>query len=899
MKKKGKAMKRPITIGFLGHVDSGKTSLIESLLFRREAQNGQEERKKQKILDRDSIEKRRGLTIFAKEARLIHGDQEYIFIDTPGHKDFAPEIDRILPVLDLAVLIIDPADGAVGLTKTLWKLLKEKQIPVFLVVNKADQERAEPGDLLEELKEDFEEGLVDFQEKEKELKEALAMASPTLMDQYLKEGDLSEEAIKDRIQKREIFPLFWTSAVKGQGIEAFFQALVKYSSSASRTSDFQALVYQISFDEKKNRLTHIRLFGGSLRIKETLSGEKVHEIRLYHGNTYETVPKISAGQLACLIGPAHLYPGQSLGISIPGSRNFQPVFRYQMQRADGGSFEELLQLVKKYQDIFPDLQVHPQMEEKTIDFFAMGPVFLEVLEEKFQEEGVPLTFSPGSLLYQETLEGSVIGVGHFEPLRHYAEVHLLLEEAGRNQGKTFNCSLKADASKQSIIRAIEEAAMEEIPGVLTGAPLTDIKISLLSFEDSSHSQAQDFHQATKRAIRQGLMEGKSLLLEPDLAFSLDLPQEWMGRAYQELSGLPIEDRKEEKRPGGVRFYGHGPASALMPYFSALPQESRGKARIDLWFSGYTPCPNPDEVIEASSYDPLEDPDFPPGSIFCAHGAGFSVPWNEVKDRASLSVKKGGLSRDMGQGLSSNPLSKEDLARKNARKSSQEKRLSLGPDEVKKIFRETFYANSDRAKEKKRAEKYQEQKRAARSLEKTSSALPSAPRQTKDISSWLLVDGYNILHEWPGLREYLESDFDHARTILIDKLTEFRTFIDAQIIIVFDAYKVKGGKRSVQKIGGLYVVFTREAETADEYIEEVARKKCPQDRVTIASSDGPVQMIGFKEGALILSSRDFIEYVENSRKMTLRDFQKKAPLPLVNKISCLDKSLESSNEKEKR
>lgn len=918
-------MKRPITIGFLGHVDAGKTSLIHALLSYSKGQKLPQDQRdhnsfqgqagpnfslfpqkqkdegrpeKEKLLDSDSIEKRRGLTIFSKEARFTVQDQEYILIDTPGHQDFAPEMNRILPVLDLAILLLDAQDGVLAFTKTLWRRLKEEKIPLFLAINKVDLGKVNRKAEIQALKEAFGEGVVSFQEEEAPLKEALAMASPILMEKYFQEGDLSYKDWQKEIRNRVIFPLFFLSAVQGQGLADLFKELLRFSPSPSRNPSFQVMVYKISFDEKNTRLSHICLFSGSVRAKETLGEEKIHELRCYNGESYQTLPKISAGQIACLVGPSHLYSGQWLGEEKKTKTPFRPIFRYRMRRKDGGAYEELLRLARKYQDIFPEMKVQGLGKEEAVEFFAMGPLFLEIIEEKFREEGILLAFSTGKLDYRETIEGAVVGVGHFEPLRHYAEVHLLLEAAERNQGKTFSCPLPVDPQKASLIRVIEEAVQEDIPGVLTGSPLTDVHITLLSFKDTAHSQAQDFRRATRRAIRQGLMEAKAILLEPELTFSIDLPLEQMGRVYQELTGLFIEDLEDEIRGEEVRFLGHGPASVLSPYFTSLPRQSRGKAKIDLWPSGDIPCPNPEEVIEKMSYDPLEDQDFPPGSIFCSHGAGFSVPWDQVKSFASLPVEKGREKNKEGWMDQAQEGPGDNLAARNARRPSQEKNLSIGQDEISQIFRETFYANTDREKAKRRAEKYQDQKRKEKILEKKKENGQNVQEKTQDQTAWLLVDGYNIVHEWPGLRELVESNLDQARSLFIDQLSEFSALIDSQIVVVFDAYQVKGGKRSITKRGGVYVVFTQEAETADQYIEAVARNKCPHDHVTIASSDGPVQLIGFKEGASILPARKLIESVISAKEKTVKDFQKTAPLPLSQKIPNPDKTVPETEDKEK-
>lgn len=889
-------MKRPVTIGFLGHVDAGKTTLIESLL--RLKNGSQKKNQPSKFLDTDSIEKRRGLTIFSKEARIHENDQEYILIDTPGHQDFAPEVDRILSIIDMAVLLIDSADGPVPFTKTLWKLLEKEEIPVLFVVNKIDQQSFDKSSLLSEITEIFGDRVVDFNEESSLLKENLAMASPLLMEKYFKDENFSLDDLKSEIQKRRIFPLFWTSATDGKGIQDFFQRLICFSEPAETSSNFQAMVYKISYDDKGTKLSHIRLFGGKLKNKESIEGEKIHEIRLYDGEKYQRVQEIRAGELATLVGPTNLKPGQKLGMERNSSDHFQPVFRYQLERKDGGSFEELLSFMKKVEDILPEIQAEILEDEKKIQFFAMGAIFLEVLEEKLEEQGISVSLSPGKILYKESVESPVLGVGHFEPLGHYSEVHLLLEPNSDNSGKIFSSAIKVDANKESIIHTIEEAVMEELPGVLIGAPLTDIKITLLSFKESAHSQAQDFRQASHRAIRQGLMEGNTVLLEPEISFHLALPMDLMGRTYQELSGLSIEDLEQEQKGNKAYFTGRGPASAIMEYFSKLPQRSRGKAQIDLYESGYIPALNAEEVIEEEGYDPLKDPDFPSASIFCSHGSGFSVPWYQVKEMASLPLEKIGR-EDIGSSsiFSEEDIDMEGLAQKNARRSKKEKKLSIGQDEIKKIFQQTFYANSDRAKAKKRKALYQEQKERKKILQEKKNKARNPKQNKPDSESWLLVDGYNILHEWPGIKDHLDENFDQARDFLVNRLSEFSALIDSRLIVVFDAYKVKGGKRSIQKVAGINVVFTREVETADEYIEKLTHEKRPNDQVIIATSDAPIQLIAFKEGALILSAREFIALIESSRNKTLIDFKKTAPSKLTRKIFIPDEIKQRPEDKE--
>lgn len=851
--------KKHICIGILAHVDAGKTTLSEGLLYLsgKIRKLGRVDHK-DAYLDTSPLERERGITIFSKQAIINLGDTEVTLLDTPGHVDFSAEMERTLQVLDCAVLIISGADGVQGHVRTLWRLLARYRVPVFLFVNKMDQPGTDREKLLQELKEKLDDRCVDFSgdRQQEALWEDLAVCRESLLDAYLEQGCLEDGQIREQIGKRSVFPCYFGSALRLEGVEELLTGLERFGPNQSYPSEFGARVYKISRDAQGNRLTHLKVTGGSLKVKALLSGsreeeaweEKADQIRLYSGESFQTVLEARAGMICALTGLTQTRAGDGLGFEKRASDPLlEPVLTYQVLLPADCDVHGMLSKLRRLEEELPELHVVWKDALGEIHVQVMGAVQLEILKSLILERfGDNVEFGPGSIIYKETIASVVEGVGHFEPLRHYAEVHLLLEPGEPGSGVTLasNCSEDVlDRNWQRLI--LTHLAERKHPGVLTGSELTDVKITLAAGKAHlKHTEGGDFRQATYRAVRQGLCQAESVLLEPFYEFRLELPQDKVGRAMadiQKMSGTFSESDQDGKiRAGTAVLTGRAPVSAMGDYQKEVYAYTRGTGRLFCAPGGYGPCHNAPEVIAASGYDPEQDAENPTGSVFCAHGAGFYVPWNQVPDYMHLeSVKKAANRSVAGQAFARQSTASRDFA---------------DPKELEEIFVRTYGPIRRDRQGVGRVEKSFHREEERPSVRKSASKKPE--------KEYLLVDGYNIIFSWEDLKELAEVNLEAARGKLMDILCNLQGYRKNTVILVFDAYRVEGSRGSVSRYHNIHVVYTKEAETADQYIEKTAHELGRQYEVTVATSDALEQVIIMGQGAKRMSAQGLLEEVRD-------------------------------------
>ncbi len=828
-------MKR-ITMGILAHVDAGKTTLSEGLSFisghiRKigRVDNGDS------FLDTDELEKRRGITIFSKQAVLTGDDYTLTLLDTPGHTDFFAEAERTVSVFDYAVLVVSGTEGVQSHTKTLWTLLKEKNIPVFVFINKSDLEGFSYERTINELSEEFGNGFIDFtNDSNEDFFENVALSNEEMMSEFLETGAVNEEKIKKSIKVREIFPCFYGAALKMEGVEEFFKGFLKYTLSFEAHSSFGGRVFKIKEDEKGNRLTFLKVTGGSLKVKDLINGEKINEIRIYSSDKYKNANEVFPGEVCAVTGPKNTFSGQGLGTdSFEDKLTAQPVFNYKLNYPLGIDIPKFVAGLKKLQEEETKLNITWNEAKSEIGLSVMGEIQLEVLSELILKRfGIPVTFSQGGIIYKETILNTVEGVGHYEPLRHYAEVHLLLEPLPEGSGMQFECDVSEDNLAKNWQRLILNHLMEKThKGVLTGSPITDIKITLKSGRAHiKHTEGGDFRQATYRAVRQGLMSAKSVLLEPYYSFTVDAPSENTGRIMTDLDRMGAKVEMPYTKGNIVRISGEAPASLISSYQSDLTAFTGGLGKMNVRFSAYRKCENQDAVIEETGYNPEADIENTPDSVFCSHGAGFTVKWNEVPEYMHLeSILK--------------PKSKEEIREKKTK-------FFASDEELLKIFENTYgkvkaTRTYDAMHTKKEPVTVKETKVKIKTYDK----------------EYLLIDGYNIIFAWEDLNKIAKGSLESARQALIDRLETYRIFKKYEIIVVFDAYRVKGNPGEKEKINGINIVYTKEAQTADSYIEKTAAELTKNYKVTVATSDALEQMIIFGSGAMRMSARTLLSDVE--------------------------------------
>ena len=856
-----------ICLGMLAHVDAGKTTLSESILYltgtiRKMGRVDHQDA----YLDTDAMERARGITIFSKQAEFVirRGDEErsVSLLDTPGHVDFSAEMERTLSVLDYAVLVISGADGVQGHTVTLWRLLEQYQVPVFLFINKMDQVGTDREKLMQELKRDLSDACIDFGAETSALHEDLAMFDEQMMERFLSGAMLSPGDIRKLIRKRQVFPCFFGSALKVFGVEELLDALCLYTTVPKYPAEFGAKVYKITRDARGQRLTHMKITGGSLTAREDIATdewtEKVNQILIPSGSGSAQVDRVSAGQVCAVTGLTQTYAGQGLGIEEDALRPMlEPVLTYEIRILPDGTghiadAHTMLLRFKELEEEDPQLHIVWNEELQEIHAQLMGEIEIEVLKNRIYERfGVPVAFGNGRLVYKETIAAPVEGVGHYEPLRHYAEVHLLLEPLPRGSGLQFESRISEDELARNWQRLVLTHLQEkQHRGVLTGSAITDMRISLINGRAHlKHTEGGDFRQATYRAVRQGLMKAESILLEPVYAFRLEIPAENIGRALSDVQKMFGEVTEQETLGDRAVLIGKAPVSLMREYQKEVTAYSKGSGRIFCSLAGYMNCHNTEEVLAERRYDPIQDLANPTESVFCAHGAGFLVPWDQVENYMHLE----GLGIDVFH-----PEEEDTAARLNARRAASAGVTLAEEEELTAIFERT-YGKIDRERNRFNRNKAREAIEAEQARHYRS---PFAYAQKKDPQErYLLVDGYNIVHAWESLTELAQINLEAARNALMDVLSNYQGFTEDHVILVFDAYKVKDNPGEQIRYNGIDVVYTKEAQTADQYIEKTVHEIGRKYDVTVATSDLLEQLIIWGEGARRMSARELKEEIE--------------------------------------
>ena len=849
-----------IVMGILAHVDAGKTTLSEGMLYLSGTVRklGRVDHK-DAFLDTYSLERDRGITIFSKQAVFSLGNRRINLLDTPGHVDFSAEMERTLQVLDYAVLVISGADGVQGHTETLWKLLKLYEIPTFIFINKMDQPGTDRESLLTELKERLDEGCIVFGKgKNVESLEEIAMTDEAVLDYFMEHETVRNEDICRLIRERKIFPCYFGSALKLDGVQELLAGFEEYMKPFDGKKEFGARVFKISRDDKGERLTFLKVTGGKLVVKMPINKEeKINQIRIYSGAKYEAVNEVEAGGVCAVTGLSSSYIGQGLGVEKGTAAPFlEPVLTYQMILPEGADTTKVLRELKQLEEEEPLLNIvwNPALEE--IHVQLMGEVQTEILKTMIAERfHLDVEFGTGKIVYKETIKSPVVGVGHYEPLRHYAEVHLKMEPLEAGSGLVFDTDCSEDVLDRNWQRLILTHLQErEHPGVLTGAPITDMKITIVAGRAHlKHTEGGDFRQATYRAVRQGLKSAESVLLEPWYSFVLEVPSEQVGRAMSDIGQMngSFEGPEAEDKQGMVRLTGTAPASEMRDYQREVWAYTKGRGRITLTLKGYEPCHNAEEVIEEIGYDSERDVDNPTGSVFCVHGAGFLVKWDEVPEymhiKEDFLAEKPGIEQD------------EMMAVQMGNHCNYSGGYSSSYDDDPELLTIMEREFGSKQKERERYSSYRKQT-VSTPVRHTTVIKENEPKK-----EYLLVDGYNIIFAWEELNELAKASIDAARNKLMDILSNYQGFIGCTLILVFDAYKVKGNQGEVQKYHNIYVVYTKEAETADQYIEKTTHEIGRKYKVTVATSDALEQVIVMGQGAYRISARDFYEEVERKEK----------------------------------
>lgn len=904
-----------LAVGILAHVDAGKTTLAESILFHQGAirKLGRVDHK-DAFLDNFDLERARGITIFSKQAQFQLGEKQIALLDTPGHVDFSAEMERTLQVLDYAILVISGADGVQGHVQTLWRLLKQYGIPVFLFINKMDQEGTDRDALLNELKARLDSRCVDFTESTKAISKAeqlhventvsenveltdypaffeeIAVCDEAVLESYLETGEICHETIVDLISQRKVFPCYFGSALKDQGVDSFLAGFDRFTRCPEYPDAFGARVFKITRDTQGNRLTYVKITGGSLRVKTILQGqtqvgvstnaggwnhdadessetsrqweEKVDQIRIYSGTGYEMVQEAEAGCICAVTGLTKTICGEGLG----GEETYNepvltPVLTYQILLPEGSDVHQSFLKLRQLEEEEPLLHIVWKESSNEIHAQVMGAVQMEVLTTLIRERfGLDVEFGTGSIVYKETIANVVEGVGHFEPLRHYAEVHLLLEPTGLGTGLTFECDCSEDLLDKNWQRLIYTHLTEKRHiGVLTGSEITDMKITLKAGRaHQKHTMGGDFRQSTYRAIRQGLMQADSVLLEPVYGFRLEIPADMVGRAMTDIQRMYGSFEGPEIEGDKAVLTGTAPVATMGDYQMEVTSYTKGHGQLHCELKGYAPCHNADEVIAQIGYNPEADIENPTGSVFCAHGAGFVVPWNQVFDymhlESVLDEKK------------EVPLKEQQPINYSRMHTAGSLNTSWQMDkELEEIFERTYGAAK------------QERRSYARTVRASDHYSGSVRKSAGDSwSEYLLVDGYNIIFAWEDLRELAEENIEAARNKLMDILCNYQGYKGMTLILVYDAYKVKGNPGDIFKYHNIYVVYTKEAETADMYIEKTVHEIGKKHHVTVATSDGMEQIIIMGAGAQRMSANGLLEEITLMQEEIRREHLHKSP-----------------------
>lgn len=903
---------RHITIGILAHVDAGKTTLSEAFLYSCGAirKLGRVDHR-DAFLDTFSMERERGITIFSKQAELdFPNDLQVTLLDTPGHVDFSAEMERCLQVLDYAVLVISGADGVQSHTRTLWRLLERYHVPVFLFVNKMDQAGTDHDRLYRELQSDLNDNCVEllWETSLSELSEdgsscgsltddtfeAIATCEDALLNEYLETGTIQESGIAKAIVDRKLFPCIFGSALRLDGVEDLIQVTARYAVPYSRSikDDFGAVVYKITRDKRGARLTHMKITSGALKVKTMVDHkkgepEKVDQIRIYSGDSYTQVSQADAGMICAVTGLEHSYCGEGLGASSDSDTPvLEPVLMYQMLIPEDVDVHRVWNQLKELEEENPLLHMTWEEASGEIQIQVMGEVELEILRAVIEERyGLSVSFGQGSLVYKETIRNTVEGIGHYEPLKHYAEVHLLMEPGEAGTG----IQIESRCSEDQLDRNWQRLIMTHIgecrhPGVLTGSELTDVRITVLSGRaHTKHTEGGDFRQATYRAIRQGLMQADNVLLEPVYEYRLELPRDLAGRAISDIQRMSGSYEGPEYIDDMAVLTGIAPAASMLGYQKTVQEYTHGLGRFFCNLHGYLPCHNTEEVLEKTGYDPEMDVAHPSGSVFCAHGAGYLVPWDEVENYMHL--ERSYIADEDAHAANGNAGSSRK--QKNSQTGSGSS-MSIGEDEIREIMERTYGAGSMDRKFYNREswEDYDPaydsgtagMKDVSGTARKDGAVRQGDPkyrkRQTPKKDVYLLVDGYNIIFAWDELKSIAETDLGAARDRLMDIMCNYQGYRNMNLILVFDAYKVAGNPGEAFDYHNIHIVYTKEAQTADQYIEKFVHETGKTYDITVATSDGLEQLIVMGAGATRLSARNLLEEVERMEQELREKYLKK-------------------------
>lgn len=850
-KQKPENINKHICVGMLAHVDAGKTTLSEGILFQSgitrslgRVDHGDA------FLDTYELEKDRGITIFSKQAVFTLGEgaeqKSVTLLDTPGHMDFSAETERTLQVLDYAVLIISGPDGTKGQVQTLWQLLDRYKVPVFLFINKMDQQGTVLSDVMEELQKNLSSQCVLADSEE--FFEKAALCDEELLETYLETGTVSQKALAELVRGRKLFPCFAGSALKMEGINEFLAGLNSLTVCGKHPEEFGARIYKISRDEQGNRLTHMKITGGTLSVKQQIGEDKVNQIRIYSGRKFAAVQSVSAGAVCAVTGLSDTFCGQGLGFEPAGRKPYlDTVLNYQVQLPEDWEMQEAFKSFQQLEEEIPELHAAWDAETKQLTVRMMGEIQGEILKKVTEERfGRKIDFGEEKILYRETITKTVEGVGHFEPLRHYAEAHILMEPLPAGSGVIFDtaCSEdELDRNWQNLI--LTHLAERQHPGVLTGAPVTDIKFTLVSGRGHlKHTEGGDFRQATYRAVRQGLRKGESVLLEPYYKFRLELPSDYVGRAMNDIQNMSGTFEPTESAGDLSVLTGDAPVAEMNGYHKDVISYTKGRGRLYCNLKGYFPCHNQEAVISSSGYDPDRDIENPCGSVFCSHGAGVNVPWNEVEDHMHIP-------------LSYSPKEDKDSAQNAAHIPSH--RRSYSDEELEAVFRQTYgISGRDNGK-------FRKSSRIIRADTGISGPKVQSGYNKADAEEVLLIDGYNMIFAWEELSDMADLSLESARNLLVETLCSYQSYWGKRTIVVFDAYRQPGNIGMTENILGVEVVYTKEGQTADQYIEKFVLEHVKKMRITVATSDGLEQMMIFGQGALRMSARELRQKVLDTER----------------------------------
>ena len=869
---------KKLVLGILAHVDAGKTTLSESLLYLSgEIRKLGRVDHKNTFLDHNELERQRGITIFSKQAWMKYEDMEIQLLDTPGHVDFSAEMERTLQILDYAIVVINGMDLVQGHTEMVFRLLARYQIPAFLFINKMDVSPFSKEEIIEELRKRLSEQIIDFTKNDFSPAdyEIMAMSKESLLEQYLDSGIITKEQIKKAIKERGIFPCYFGSALKLEGVEELLKGMQEYVLETAKVPDFGAKVYKIGKDEQGSRLTYLKVTGGSLKAKTLLkikqkSGEeleeKVDQVRLYSGAKFKILEEATEGTVCAVTGLKATYPGQGLGIEKDSDLPvLESVLTYQVIPKEGEDPHKVLLKLRELEEEEPELHVVWKEELQELHVRLMGEVQLDIIQNLMEKRyGIPVTFGAGSISYKETIKAPIEGVGHYEPLRHYAHVQLLLEPLERGSGLWFDTDCSEDVLDRNWQRLILTHLQEkEHKGVLTGAPITDLKITLLTGKaHQKHTEGGDFRQATYRAVRQGLKKAESILLEPYYEFRMELPTECVGKAMTDIKTMRGSFEIEKTEEETTILTGNVPVAEMQDYETKMRAYTKGRGRLFLQVKGYEPCENQDEIVNAINYDNEADLENTPDSVFCAHGAGFIVKWYEVENYLYLDSKKSWEGKtEISSDISFSPVEpKEGKTKKESWYVEEDKEFEAI------MLREFGEKKLERHKPayKVTYEKQEEKKRKKREHEKEQLRIESGyvkRPQNKNQEKYLLVDGYNIIFAWEELNILAKDNLEAARGKLQDILCNYQGYTGVHLILVFDAYRVKGNPGTVTKYHNIHVIYTKEAETADMFIEKTTKEIAKKHQVVVATSDALEQMIIMGHGAIRLSANGFWDEIE--------------------------------------